>query len=378
MQNDMSYALQTLWHEKSRYAAGVGAVAFSAVLMALQFGLMLGLFTITSTPLDHTDPRNVWVGSKDVKAVDLGQPIPVSHIGRIGERPGVMPPEPYIAHFANFQKPNGGTDLCFLLGHAGPAGASDVLDSNLRTALTEPFAIVMDESDLERMGMRETGDTAKINGREVRLVGTVRGLKSLAAPWIFCSQTTAREVLSVTNPIYADHTTYLLARCDTKQRATQVVQELSEEYPEMTICTADEFSTRTRWYWLLRTKAGIALGYAALLGLLVGAIITAQTLYSATLGSAKEFATLLALGIPRIKIYQMVLAQSFWVGIIGVILAYPVIHVLALVAERAGTRVVMRWELLLGAALVTMLTALLSGVVALRSVKRIEPMSLLR
>ena len=115
-----------------------------------------------------------------------------------------------------------------------------------------------------------------------------------------------------------------------------------------------------------------------MLGLLVGAIITAQTLYSATLGSAKEFATLLALGIPRIKIYQMVLAQSFWVGIIGVILAYPVIHVLALVAERAGTRVVMRWELLLGAALVTMLTALLSGVVALRSVKRIEPMSLLR
>ena len=82
----MSYALQTLWHEKSRYFPGVLAVAFSAVLMALQFGLMLGLFMITSIPIDHTDPQNVWVGSNDVKSVDLGQPIPESTIGRIPTR----------------------------------------------------------------------------------------------------------------------------------------------------------------------------------------------------------------------------------------------------------------------------------------------------
>ena len=40
----MSYALQTLWHDKARYAAGVGAVAFSALLIVLQVGLLLGLF----------------------------------------------------------------------------------------------------------------------------------------------------------------------------------------------------------------------------------------------------------------------------------------------------------------------------------------------
>ena len=375
----MSYALQTLLHEKARYAAGVGAVMFSAVLIALQVGLLLGLFEITSIPIDHTT-ADIWVGDNVVESVDLGRPIPVSYIGRL-DKPGVQMPELYYLSFGSWTKMQGGSNLCMVVGSGmGPdhAGCADVLTPQMREALSETMTVVVDKSDLVRLGMSDIGDKGKINNKEVRLVGIVSGLKSLAAPWIFCSQTTAREVLSVTNPIYADHTTYLLARCDTKQRATQVVQELSEEYPEMTICTADEFSTRTRWYWLLRTKAGIALGYAALLGLLVGAIITAQTLYSATLGSAKEFATLLALGIPRIKIYQMVLAQSFWVGIIGVILAYPVIHVLALVAERAGTRVVMRWELLLGAALVTMLTALLSGVVALRSVKRIEPMSLLR
>src|SRR5205807_1668422 len=72
---DMSYALQTLWHERQRYAAGVFAVTFSAVLIALQCGLLLGLFKITSIPIDHTR-ADVWVGSKAVPSVDLGKPIP--------------------------------------------------------------------------------------------------------------------------------------------------------------------------------------------------------------------------------------------------------------------------------------------------------------
>ncbi len=135
----MSYALQTLWHEKARYSAGVGAVAFSAVLMALQFGLMLGLFMITSIPVDRTDPRNVWIGAEDVQSVDNAQPIPISYIGRVGSRPGVRPPEPLIAMYARFQKPESGSDLCFLLGSEledGAAGAADVLTPDLRDALT--------------------------------------------------------------------------------------------------------------------------------------------------------------------------------------------------------------------------------------------------
>src|SRR5207249_8354446 len=101
--------------------------------------------------------------------------------------------------------------------------------------------------------------------------------------------------------------------------------DLREKYgSDMSAYTAEEFSTGSRWYWLTRTKAGIALGYAALLGLFVGAVITYQTLYSATAASAKEFAILLALGIPRWRIMMLVMTQSFWVGVIGITLAYPI------------------------------------------------------
>ena len=76
--------------------------------------------------------------------------------------------------------------------------------------------------------------------------------------------------------------------------------------------------------------------------------------------------------------YTTVLAQAFWVGLCGVVLAYPVVHALALGAEAAGTKVVLRWEVLAGAAAITLLTSLFAGLLALRSVRTIEPMSLLR
>src|SRR4051794_13426649 len=135
----MSYALQTLWHERSRYAAGVLAVTFSAVLIALQCGLLLGLFKITSIPIDHTrtdKSRLVWVGSNAAPSVDLGKPIPESHITRVAGVMDTPMPEVFIANFANFNKPTGGTELCFLLGSRmdpDAVGDSDVLTPELRT-----------------------------------------------------------------------------------------------------------------------------------------------------------------------------------------------------------------------------------------------------
>jgi putative ABC transport system permease protein len=376
----MSYALQTLWHDKARYAAGVGAVAFSAVLIVLQVGLLLGLFELTSVPVDHTS-ADVWVGSNDVKSVDLGVQIPTNtNMARLTEKKGLKgQPEVYLAMYANMTRPDGGMERCFVLGSSldpDAAGAPDVLTPELRTALTLPNSFVADESELGRMNLKGPGETAKISGIEVTLVGTVRGMKSLAAPWVICSETTARKLLG--GFVQPDHCTYLLARTESPERAKEIVQELRAEYPEMTVHTADEFSFSCRWYWLTRTKAGIAIGYAALLGLMVGAVITAQTLYSATMAAAKEFATLLALGIPRRKIYGLVMAQSWWVGIFGVVLSFPVVWLLAQAAAAGGAKVVLRWEVVSGSAVVTIGTALFSGLFALRSVRKIEPMSLLR
>src|SRR5437588_191463 len=217
----MSYALTTLWHERQRYLPAVLAVAFSCLLIALQCGLLLGLFSITSIPIDESS-ADLWVGHPEVPSVDLGI--------------------------------------------ASPAG-----------------------------------------------------------PYLFCSLDTARKLLRPP----AEQCTFILAKCHNKEDAPKVVKAL-EAYPtKLGPFTTEDFSKHSRLHWLFKTKAGIALGLAALLGLMVGAVVTSTTLHSATSASLKEYAVLRALGIPRWRMSMMVVSQSFWVGIAGVALAFPAIFGIA-------------------------------------------------
>jgi putative ABC transport system permease protein len=372
----MSYALNTLWYERQRFLPAVLAVAFSALLIALQCGLLLGLFSITSIPIDESH-ADIWVGHPMVPAVDLGRAIPEAWQSYIAALPEVERTEPFLEGFGYWDKPTGGMELCLVIGtrlEPNALGPVKELTTELRTLLYEPGAVVVDEGEFGRLGVTKVGDTAEIVGKRVRIVGTVTGLRSLAGPYIFCSLDTARVLLRPP----ADQATFLLAKCYHKEDAHKVVEQLKVYKHQLAPFTAEDFSFQSRWHWLTKTKAGIALGLAALLGLLVGAIVTSQTLYSATIASLKEYAVLRALGIPRWRMRFMVVSQAFWVGIAGVCVAVPTIYALARFGSEVGAKVLLPWWLMTGAIGITMVMAILSGVVALRSLRRVEPVTLLR
>src|SRR5437879_7830903 len=172
----MSYSLATLWYERHRYLLGVLAVGFSALLIALQCGLLLGLFSITSMPVDHTR-ADIWVGAPQVLSVDLGRPVPESYLSRLAAQPEVETPEVYLQGFAYWSKPNGATELCIVIGarlEENALGTVQELTAELRGLITEPGAIVVDETELGRLGVRGVGDVAEISGQRVRVVGLVR------------------------------------------------------------------------------------------------------------------------------------------------------------------------------------------------------------
>jgi putative ABC transport system permease protein len=387
MWSNVPYSLTTLWHERQRFLPGILAVSFSALLIALQCGLLLGLFSITSLPIDHTN-ADIWVGAPHVLSVDLGRPIPESFLSRVADQPEVAQCEVYIQGFAYWSKPRGGSELCLVIGarlglddpHTQPMGAINELTPELRSLIQEPGSIICDESELRRLGITGIGDTAEISGSRVRVVGIVHGMKSIAGPFIFCNVETARRLLyrQAMNQTY-----YVLARLkpEHKNHAQRVVDRINHDdmnNEKLLAFTSDEFSRRTQWHWLTTTRAGIALGYAAALGLLVGGVVTSQTLYAATAASMREYAVLRALGIPRWRMSLSVVAQSFWVGVSGILLAWPAVIAFASIADWLGARVLLPWWLLTGSATVTMIVALLSGLFALRSLRSVEPALLLR
>jgi putative ABC transport system permease protein len=213
----------------------------------------------------------------------------------------------------------------------------------------------------------------EVSGRRVRVVGLVRGLRGVAGPYLFCSTATARQLLG----LGPDQTTFLLARCRHPGDAPAVVERL-RSYEAMSACTSADFSLRSRLHWLTKTRAGIALGCAALLGLIVGAAVTTQTLSAATAAALREYAVLEALGIPTWRMAALVLAQSFWVGLVGISLAVPASIGSAQVIRALGGMIQLPAWLLGSAAALTLLTALLSGLLSLRPLRLIQPAALLR
>jgi putative ABC transport system permease protein len=379
----MSYALATIWHERSRFLPAILAVAFSAVLIAVQAGLLVGLLSMMSTPVDKA-AADIWVGYPGVRSVDLGMVIPEGYKGRVSSQPEVVEVEEVIMSFALWAVPANNrhkdtlSEVCMLIGtrlDPHSIAAADPIRRNpqLLAALAEPYTVVIDRSERGRLGVEKVGDKAVITGRTVRVVGFVDGLRSLGGAYVFCSNETARLILAYPE----SQVVYFVARCKDPADAERVVARL-RQYPKMSAFTRDEFSFRSRMHWMTTTKAGLALAFTALLGLLVGAVVTSQTLYAATAAAQREYATLRAMGIPRWRLKMSVLAQSFWVGLGGLLVAAPVTLLLAQVAGLIGTQVRLQPIIVIPAGLITMGMALGSGLLALRSLQKTDPVHNIR
>src|SRR6184192_2933626 len=146
----MPYSLATLWHDRQRYLPGVLAVAFSALLIALQWGLLLGMFTFASLTVDRAR-AHIWLGGPNVHTADLARPISARHLARLESQPEVRQAEVYLQQRSLWVRPDGDVELCLIIGtrlEEGALGIVPQLTPELRRALGEHGAIVIDESDL--------------------------------------------------------------------------------------------------------------------------------------------------------------------------------------------------------------------------------------
>src|SRR4051794_5765288 len=109
----MWFSLATLWHERQRFIPAVLAVAFSALLVALQCGLLLGTFSAVSIPVDETS-ADVWVSSPAVLSVDVSRPIPERWQARLN-MPEIEQVEVYHQNFSRWTKPDGGSEVILIV-----------------------------------------------------------------------------------------------------------------------------------------------------------------------------------------------------------------------------------------------------------------------
>jgi putative ABC transport system permease protein len=152
-----------------------------------------------------------------------------------------------------------------------------------------------------------------------------------------------------------------------------VQSRLRASLSDVEVLTSDEFSRRSRSFWLFGTGAGAALFAGALLGMIVGTVIVAQTLYSSTKDHLNEFATLRAIGSSSRYIHKVIICQALISAVIGFSIAAGVGWVLVQLTAEAALPIVITPELSVGLFVLTVVMCVVSAIAAIVKVTRIDP-----
>ena len=82
----------------------------------------------------------------------------------------------------------------------------------------------------------------------------------------------------------------------------------------------DEWARRSRAYWVVSTGLGMNMGITVFLGVLVGIVVVAQTLYTSAVEHVKEFGTVKAIGGSNFDIYRILGEQALLAALVGFVL----------------------------------------------------------
>lgn len=373
----VSLARASLRHDWRRYLAALLALTFAGLLVIVQLALLLGMFGTVSAVVDQST-ASLWIGYRNTPSVDLGRPLSRFADVPAWQHPAVTRGESYTMAFGDLRRRDG-VPVSVVLNGIDPRSSAlayaRLLAPAQRAALADPDAILIDEADKEKIGAA-IGERVEINGRLARIAGFVRGIRAIGGVNVLASHATLRRLA----PDSAEQTTFRLLALAPGADAARVAKEIADRarFPRYSVWVADDLSARSQIYWLLESGAGIGTAFASALALVVGMVITSQTLSAAILASLKEFATLRALGIAAASLRREVIEQSLWIGVAGLLLAALLVGAIALLGD--ALHIAMRFPpwMLLGSASLMVAIAVVSGLLALRPLNAADPANLLR
>ncbi len=372
-------ARRTLLYEWRRFLPSAFAIAFSGLLLLVQAAFVFGIFGSAAVYVRKSG-GDLWLGFPGTQTIELGRPI--SSQARIAAlmQPQVERVEAFNWLDGDWRGPaDKGSVSVFISGidtHADALMFAGALDPGLRARLDEPGGVIVDRADLGKLGLA-VGGQAVLNGHRVRIVGVAGGLRALGGVNILTSLETARRL---DNGEHAGQVAYYVVKLLDPAQAEAVRARLDQagRSARFQAWTSEEFARRAVLYWMFETGAGLGVLFLAIVVVLVGAVITSQTLMGAVAGSIREYATLHALGVGRRALRRVVLEQAAWVGAFGIVVGGLGTVLVVALAQRRDVPAQLTPMLVLICATLVMGIALASGLAALRTLRNADPAQLLR
>ena len=364
-------ARRNLFHDRLRFIATVIGIVFSIVLVTVQLGLYLGFGRMVTTMIDHAS-GTLWIMPAGTKSFE--DPSPLDERKRFAALSisGVTDVTSVVIGFAEWRLPAGGSTPVFVVGSdvRGPGlHPWNVIAGNIE-ALSVPNTVAVDQTYFDRLGIKGVGATAEIRGQKVEVVAVTKGIRSFTTtPYVFTSLDRARSYTGTS----AAKATFLLVHLAPNADVNSIRTKLRASLTDVEVLTQAEFHDRSREFWLFDTGAGAALFAGALLGVIVGTVIVAQTLYSSTKDHINEFATLRAIGSSGRYIHTVIIWQALINAVIGFSLAAAIGLVIVRMTAESALPILMTPGLTIGLFALTVFMCVISAISAIVKVMRIDP-----
>ncbi len=364
-------AYRNLFHDRLSLVVTLVGIVFSLILVAVQCGLYLGSENKIATVIDKT-PADLWVVPFGTKSFDDPSLLTGRERFTVLSTPGVEAVEEMVVSFAGWRKPEGGKKAFILVGLDSARGGVEpwnITDGSV-AALGAPNAVAVDRSYLKDLGIDGRGAHAEINLQRVQVAALTDGIRSFTTlPYVFTSIHNARRLVNA-GP---DQATYQLVKLAEGADRETVRKAIATRLPDTEILTHQEFRDRSLNYWMFNTAAGAALIAGAALGVIVGVVIVAQTLYSSTKDHLNEFATLRALGASASYIHAVILIQAVLSAIIGYIVGFTLTMLLINATRNSTLNIVMTPRLAFALFMLTLGMCIFAAISAIFKVTRIDP-----
>ena len=367
----LTLASRNLFHDTLRLVATLVGIVFSVVLVMIQMGLFLGFGHMVTNMIDHTS-TDLWVVPKKVKCFEDPSLIDLKLRNRIVAIDGIATVIPLVIGFSDWRQDSGEMTPVFIVGadlHDGALRPWNVVDGDVQ-ALSQGYSVAVDRTYFDRLGVTGIGSTAEIRGRKVKVVALTDGIRSFTTtPYVFVDLKNARTFTGTPS----DRANDLLVRLSPDADRDKTVQAIRDHVGDAEVLTTAEFRDRSRSFWLFGTGAGAALFAGALLGVIVGTVIVAQTLYSSTKDHLNEFATLRAMGSANGYIYRVIIYQALINAVIGFTLASAIGAVVVQMTAKSALPIVITPWLFVALSLLTVAMCVISAIGAIVRVLRTDP-----
>jgi putative ABC transport system permease protein len=365
-------ARKNLLHDKLRFFITVAGVAFAVTLVFVQVGLFMGLLDNASITIEHLE-ADLWVTSRNTANIDFAQTFTETAVQRVRSIPGVERADNLIVWFMTIALPTGAKEgtLTYALEDFERWGLPwNVTEGNLQD-LRRGRYFFLDESATKRFGAFQVGEYREVLGRRMKIIGKTRDALSFSTtPIAFMDFRMAQEL---SRDELRGNTTYILLKLAEGTDIEAVRREVQRRLPYNDVFTTAEWADRSRRYWVESTGLGLNLAVTIFLGVLVGIVVVAQTLYSSTMDHIKEFGTVKAIGGSNRDIYVILAKQATISAIAGFLLGGAMAWALRPVMASIDLKLIISNQFAATVGVGTVVMCLAAALVSFRKVAKIDP-----